>query len=62
MIVSYNAERGDGEGAPIHMPMIRLENVENHRMYCLIPSKSCDHQLVGSITSRVDHMIRLVVT
>ncbi len=23
-------ERGDGEGAPIHMPMIRLETVENH--------------------------------
>ncbi len=21
---------GDGEGAPIHMPMIRLETVENH--------------------------------
>ncbi len=29
---------GDGEGAPIHMPMIRLETVENHRMYCLMPS------------------------
>ncbi len=38
MIVSYNAEQGDGEGAPIHMPMIRLETAENHRMYCLIPS------------------------
>ncbi len=29
---------GDGEGVPIHMPMIRLETVENHRMYCLMPS------------------------
>ncbi len=29
---------GDGEGAPIRMPMIRLETVENHRMYCLMPS------------------------
>ncbi len=38
MIVSYNAERGDGEAVPIHMPMIRLETVENHRMYCLMPS------------------------
>ncbi len=30
--------RGDGEGAPIHMPMIRLETAEHHRMYCLMPS------------------------
>ncbi len=29
---------GDGEGVPIHMPMIRLETVEKHRMYCLMPS------------------------
>ncbi len=38
LIVSYNAERGDREEAPIHMPMIRLKTVENHRMYCLMPS------------------------
>ncbi len=36
-VICYNAERGDGEGAPIHMPMIRLGTVENHRMYCLMP-------------------------
>ncbi len=35
--VSYNTKRGDGEGAPIHVPMIRLETFENHRMYCLMP-------------------------
>ncbi len=35
---NYNTEQGDREGAPIHMPMIRLETVENHRMYCLMPS------------------------
>ncbi len=29
---------GDGEGAPIHMPMIRLESVENHSMYRPMPS------------------------
>ncbi len=33
MIVSYNAERELNR-----MPMIRLETVENHRMYCLMPS------------------------
>ncbi len=33
-------ERGDREGAPIHMLMIRLETVENHRMYCLMPSEN----------------------
>ncbi len=32
------SEQGDREGAPIHMPMIRLETVENHRKYCLMPS------------------------
>ncbi len=29
---------GAGEGPPNPMPMIRLESVENHRMYCLMPS------------------------
>ncbi len=29
---------GDGEGAQIHMPIIRLEIVENHWMYYLMPS------------------------
>ncbi len=33
MIVSYNAERGDREGAPIHMPMIRLETVEKFAIH-----------------------------
>ncbi len=32
------AVQGDREGAPIHMPMIRLETVENHQKYCLMPS------------------------
>ncbi len=27
-----------GGGVPIHMPMIRLETAENHRMYCVMPS------------------------
>ncbi len=31
---------GDREGAPIHMPMIRLETVENHLLYCLMPSNN----------------------
>ncbi len=31
---------GDEEGAPIHMPMIRLETVEDHQMYCLMLSVS----------------------
>ncbi len=30
--------REDGEVEPIHMLMIRLETVENHQMYCLMPS------------------------
>ncbi len=34
----YTAERGDGEGAPIHTPMIRVKTSENHRKYCLTPS------------------------
>ncbi len=37
-IIKQEISAGDGEGAPIHMPMIRLETVENHRMYCLMPS------------------------
>ncbi len=35
---SFAIVTGGGEGAPIHMFMIRLETVENHRMYCLMPS------------------------
>ncbi len=35
-----SCQTGDGEGAPIHMPMIRLETVEKHRMYCLMPSNN----------------------
>ncbi len=31
-------ERGDGEGAPIRMPTIRLGTAENHRTYYLLPS------------------------
>ncbi len=36
VIFTGGTKRGDRERAPIHMPMIRLETVENHWMYCLI--------------------------
>ncbi len=28
---------GGGEGAPIHVLMVRLETAENHQMFCLMP-------------------------
>ncbi len=56
---SPNPGTGDGEGAPIHMPMIRLETVKNHRMYCLMPS---DNFIVNDVnttprTFRVGDMV-----
>ncbi len=48
-----SVERGDGEGAPIHMPIVKFETVENHRMYCLMPSAdSCSDKIRDSGRNR----------